>query len=142
MKYIKLYENLRQPTYKRGEIIIWSDNVKNKDVDYDFAKVLFKRLGLELVGEPYDGGFLVKCEPGKEVETAEKVLAKFPEFFDSYEREDIRQPFIWNKIEQITDKVSGLEDFFDKLDKKFVNVKKFNDYVDYIIKDLEELKIK
>jgi hypothetical protein len=57
MKYIKLYENvipLRQPSYKKGEIIIWSDQIKNKDFDYDFAKKLLDQVGLKLVGEPYN----------------------------------------------------------------------------------------
>lgn len=145
MRYIKLFENvipLQQPSYKKGEVIIWSDQLKNKDVDYEFAEKLLKRVGLQIIGEPYDGGFLVKCEPGKEIESAKMAIAKFPEFFDSYQREDIRMPFIWNKMEEITDKVSGIEDFFEKIDKKFINVKKYNDYIDDIINELDNLKIK
>jgi hypothetical protein len=133
---------LRSPVYNKGEIIIWSDNVKNRDVDYDFAEKLLRRVGLKLIGEPYDGGFLVKCEPGKEEESAEKVLARFPEFFDSYEREDIRMPFISNKVEEIKDKVEDIERFFESTLKKNVNVTKYNKYIDDIIKDLDNLKIK
>ena len=107
-----------------------------------FAEKLLKRVNLKLVGEPYDGGFLVKCEPGKEVESAQMAINRFPEFFDSYQREDIRQPFINNKVEEITDKVSGIEDFFERIDKKFINVKKYNDYIDDIINELDNLKIK
>ena len=66
MKYIKLFEEssiygnrntdetsdvtkldtmpLRSPVYQKGEIIIWSDNVKNRDVDYDFAEKLLRRV--------------------------------------------------------------------------------------------------
>jgi hypothetical protein len=145
MRYLKLFENvipLQQPSYKKGEVIIWSDQIKNKDVDYDFAKKLLDRVGLKLVGEPYDGGFLVKCEPGKEVESAKMAINRFPEFFDSYQREDIRMPFIWNKIEEITDKVASIEDFFERTDRKFVNIKKFNAYIDDIINELDNLKIK
>jgi hypothetical protein len=144
MRYLKLFENvipLQQPSYKKGEVIIWSDQIKNKDVDYDFAKKLLDRVGLKLVGEPYDGGFLVKCEPGKEVESAQMAISRFPEFFDSYQREDIRMPFIWNKIEEITDKVASIEDFFERTDRKFVNIKKFNAYIDDIINELDKLKI-
>ena len=83
--------SLRSPVYQKGEIIIWSED---RDVDYDFAEKLLRRVGLQLIGEPYDGGFLVKCEPGKEEESAKKVIERFPEFFDNYEREDIRLPFI------------------------------------------------
>ncbi len=149
MKYIKKFESneeeyngpipLRQPLYKKGEIIIWSSS---KDINYDFAKVLLNRIGLKLVGEPYDGGYLVKCPDGKEVESAEKVIKRFPEFFDSYEREDIREPYINDKIEEIVDKVENIEDFFGKLDKKNVNIKSYNDYIDEIIKDLTDIKIK
>jgi len=70
------------------------------------------------------------------------AINRFPEFFDSYQREDIRQPFITNKVEEITDKVSGIEDFFERIDKKFINVKKYNDYIDDIINELDNLKIK
>ncbi len=142
MRYLKLFENvipLQQPSYKKGEILIWTSD---RDVDYDFAEKLLKRVNLKLVGEPYDGGFLVKCEPGKEVESAQMAINRFPEFFDSYQREDIRQPFINNKVEEITDKVSGIEDFFERIDKKFINVKKYNDYIDDIINELDNLKIK
>jgi len=51
-------------------------------------------------------------------------------------------PFIWNKMEEITDKVAGIEDFFERTDRKFVNIKKFNSYIDDIIKDLNDLRIK
>jgi hypothetical protein len=142
MRYLKLFENvipLQQPSYKKGEILIWTSD---RDVDYDFAEKLLKRVNLKLVGEPYDGGFLVKCEPGKEVESAQMAINRFPEFFDSYQREDIRQPFITNKVEEIIDKVSGIEDFFERIDKKFINVKKYNDYIDDIINELDNLKIK
>lgn len=141
MRYIKLFENripLQQPSYKKGEILIFSEA---RDVDYELAEKLLKRLGLKIVGEPYDRGFLVRCEPGKEVESAEMAIAKYPDFFDSYEREDIRMPYILNKIEEINDKVLGIEDFFEKIDKKIVNIKKFNDYIDDIINDLNDLKI-
>jgi hypothetical protein len=133
---------LRSPVYQKGEIIIWSDNVKNKDVDYDFADKLLKRVGLKLIGEPYDGGFLVKCEPGKEEESAKKVIERFPEFFDSYEREDIRQPFISNKVDEIIDLVEDIERFFESSIKRNVNVTEYNKHIDDIIKELEELKIK
>lgn len=141
MKYIKLFESevpLRQPSYKKGEVLIFSE----RDVDYGFAEKLLKRLGLKLIGEPYDNTFLVKCESGKEVETAEMIITRFPEFFNSYEREDIRMPFIVDKVEKITDKVAGIEDFFERIDKKFINIKKYNDYLDDIINELDDLKIK
>ncbi len=131
--------SLRSPVYQRGEIIIWSED---RDVDYDFAEKLLRRLGLKLIGEPYDRGFLVKCEPGKEEETAKKVIERFPEFFDSYEREDIRQPFISNKVDEIKDKIEDIERFFESSIKRNVNPTKYNKYIDDIIKDLNNLKIK
>jgi hypothetical protein len=51
-------------------------------------------------------------------------------------------PFIVDKVEKITDKVAGIEDFFERIDKKFVNIKKYNDYLDDIISELDNLKIK
>lgn len=133
---------LRSPVYNKGEIIIWSDNVKNRDVDYDFAEKLLRRVGLKLIGEPYDGGFLVKCEPGKEEESAEKVLARFPEFFDSYEREDIRGPFISDKVDDLVGQVEGIVDFFESTLQRNVNAAKYNKYIDDIINELNNLKIK
>ena len=122
MKYLKLFENvipLRQPSYKKGEILIFAED---RDVDYDFAKKLLNRVGLKLIGEPYDRGFLVQCEPGKEVESAEMAISKYPDFFNSYEREDIRMPYISDKIENITVKVASIEDFFERTDRKYLNI--------------------
>jgi hypothetical protein len=164
MKYLKLFENkyterntdetvdattldsmpLRSPVYQKGEIIIWSDFPRGQEnvVDYDFAERLLRRVGLKLIGEPYDNGFLVKCEPGKEEETAKMVIDKYPDFFTNYEREDIRMPFISNKVEKISDKVADIESFFESSIKKNVNITKYNNYIDDIISDLNKLKIK
>lgn len=164
MKYLKLFENkyterntdetvdaatldsmpLRSPVYRKGEIIIWSDFTRGQEnvVDYDFAERLLRRVGLKLIGEPYDNGFLVKCEPGKEEETAKMVIDKYPDFFTNYEREDIRMPFISNKVEKISDKVADIESFFESSIEKNVNVTKYNKYIDDIISDLNKLKIK
>ncbi len=130
---------LRSPVYNKGEILIFS---KDNDVNYDFAKNLLKRVGLKLIGEPYDRTFLVKCESGKEVESAEMVITRFPEFFESYEREDIRMPFIVDKVEKIINKVEDIEGFFESSIKRNVNATKYNKYIDDIIKDLDNLKIK
>lgn len=144
MRYLKHFEGmsekipLRQPIYKKGEILIWSES---RDVDYDFAKKLLKRVGLELIGEPYDRGFLVKCPSGEEISTAKKVIERFPEFFDSYEREDIRVEYISDRVERIGDKVESIEDFFGSLTNKNVNVKKYNAFIDDIIKELTDIKI-
>ena len=151
MKYLKFFESndviddisvpysLKHPLYKRGEIIIWS---KGNDVDYEFAKKLLNRLGLKLIGEPYDGGFLIQCESGKEIEKAKEVINRFPEFFDSYEREDIRQPYINDKVEEIIDDVNEIESFFESTLKKTVNTDLYNKHIDKIINKLTKLKIK
>lgn len=158
MKYLKLFENkyndknteeaidvikldtmaLRSPVYQKGEITIWSES---RYVDYDFAEKLLKRVGLKIIGETYDRGFLVKCEPGKEEETAKMIINRFPEFFDSYEREDIRLPFITDKVEKITDKVADIETFFESTLQRNVNITKYNKHIDDIINDLNKLKI-
>lgn len=164
MKYLKLFENryterntdetvdattldsmpLRSPVYQKGEIVIWSDFPRDQEnvVDYDFAEKLLRRVGLKLIGEPYDRGFLVKCEPGKEEETAKMLINKYPDFFTNYEREDIRLPFITDKVEKISDKVADIESFFESSIDKNVNVTKYNKYIDDIINDLNKLKIK
>lgn len=164
MKYLKLFENkyternseetvdvtkldtmpLRSPVYQKGEVIIWSDFPINQEniVDYDFTEKLLRRLGLKLIGEPYDKGFLVKCEPGKEEETAKMVINKYPDFFTSYEREDIRLPYISEKTEDISSQVEGIVDFFESSIKTNVNVSKYNKYIDDIINELNKLKIK
>jgi hypothetical protein len=130
---------LRSPVYQKGEILIFSEG---RDVDYEFAERLLKRLGLKLIGEPYDRGFLVKCEPGKEVESAKMAIAKYPDFFDSYEREDIRMPYISDKVDVLVGEVEGIVDFFESTLQKNVNSTKYNKYIDNIINELDNLKIK
>jgi hypothetical protein len=51
-------------------------------------------------------------------------------------------PFISNKVEEIKDKVEDIERFFESTLQKNVNSSKYNKYIDDIIKDLDNLKIK
>lgn len=152
MKHIELFEahqrsiepiSLKSPVYQKGEVIIWSDFPINQEniVDYDFAERLLRRLGLKLIGEPYDKGFLVKCEPGKEEETAKMVIDKYPDFFTNYQREDIRYPYIYKKTEDISSQVEGILDFFESSIQRNVNTTKYNKYIDDIISELNKLKI-
>lgn len=69
------------------------------------------------------------------------IINRFPEFFDSYEREYIRLPFITDKVEKISDKVADIETFFESTLQKNVNVTKYNKYIDDIINELNKLKI-
>ena len=130
---------LKQPLYKKGEIIIYSYST---DITSEFITVLLNRHGLELISQVYDNAFLIKCPSGKEIESADSFIKKYPEFFDSYEREDIRVNYIYDKIESIVDRVENIGDFFGNLDKRNINTKSYNDYIDSIIKSLVEIKIK
>lgn len=130
---------LKQPLYKKGEIIIYSYFT---DMNYEATNALLNRHGLELISQIYDNAFLIKCPNGKEIESADSFIKKYPEFFDSYEREDIRMNYIYNKIEDIVDRVEKIEDFFSSSDKRNINTVSYNDYIDSIIKSLVEIKIK
>ncbi len=130
---------LKQPLYKKGEITIYS---YSKDMNYTVAKVLLNRLGLEIITEVYENAFLVKCPNGKEIESAENVIKKYSEFFESYDREDIRINYINDKIINIVDKVENINDFFGRLNKKNINTKEYNDHIDNIIRSLIDIKIK
>ena len=70
------------------------------------------------------------------------VINKYPDFFTSYEREDIRLPYISEKTEDISSQVEGIVDFFESSIKTNVNVSKYNKYIDDIINELNKLKIK
>ena len=130
---------LKQTLYKKGEIIVYSYST---DITSEFVTVLLNRHGLELISQVYDNAFLIKCPSGKEIESADSFIKKYPEFFDSYEREDIRVNYIYDKIESIVDRVEKIGDFFGNLDKRNINTKSYNDYIDSIIKSLVEIKIK
>ena len=106
------------------------------------AKVLLNRLGLEIITEVYENAFLVKCPNGKEIESAENVIKKYSEFFESYDREDIRINYINDKIINIVDKVENINDFFGRLNKKNINTKEYNVHIDNIIRSLIDIKIK
>jgi hypothetical protein len=111
-------------------------------MNYTVNKVLLNRLGLEIITEVYENAFLVKCPNGKEIESAENVMKKYSKFFESYDREDIRINYINDKIINIVNKVENINYFFGILNKKNINTKEYNDYIDSIIKSLVEIKIK
>jgi hypothetical protein len=51
-------------------------------------------------------------------------------------------PFISNKVEEIKDKVEDIERFFESTLQKNINATKYNKYIDDIISELSNLKIK
>lgn len=133
--------SFRSPIYNKGEILIFS-NMYDENMDYNFAKNLIKRAGFEVIGEPYNRVYIVKCEPGKEIECGKIIIEKYPDFFESYEREDIRFDELQDIIDNIVHDVEGIVTFVESSTKKTVNKKEFNDYIDNIINSLNDLKIK
>ena len=132
--------NYKYPQYNRGEIIVWATD---KNMNYNVAKALASKVGYEITGEPFDLAFLVKTEAGKELEAGQELVDNYPEFFQSYEREDIRFMDIESRLTLIMESVDGLGEDFEYTDKrKFIKSNKFNANIDSIIDELNDLKIK
>ena len=92
MKHLKKFNEelvTRFPSLKRGEIVVFAN--RNSDIEYSTVKDLARRLGYEVTGEIYDNGYIVKTKPGEEESSGAAFVENYPEFFDSYEREDIIQ---------------------------------------------------
>jgi len=140
MKHLKKFnEELvpRFPSHNRGEVIVFSN-----DLDYKTAKVIAKKLGYEITGEVRDGDFLVKTPIGEEEQAGADFVDNYPEFFNGYEREDIKDTMIYDEMDGIIDEVSELRDSLGSLNKfgKSMLPDGWNDNIDKIITRLQNTK--
>ena len=131
----------RNPQYTKGEILVFPTN------DYTSGKfkkgdgiigAVCKSLGYEHDETYYVGDyFLVKCPVGQEEIAGETILKRYPEFFDNYERRDIRNENLYKIIDHINNDIGELEDM---IGKTFLS-NQWNVQIDEIIRDLNKIKI-
>ncbi len=108
MKYIKPINEWKSPAYTRGEVTIFTK--RSSDVDFDFAQKIAKLLGYEVKEQVYDNAYVVLCEPGKEEQCGSAFVEDYPEFFESYEREDVRSTKLTDIGDDIKERVQDLMD--------------------------------
>lgn len=130
----------RFPSHKRGEVVVFAN--RKADIGYDTVKDLARKLGYEVTGEIYDNGYIVKTEPGEEESAGAVFVENYPEFFDSYEREDVKDTFIYDECDNIISDIETIRDSVGNLNEfgKSVLPEDWNQNIDEIIKKLEDLK--
>jgi hypothetical protein len=143
MKHLRKFnEELvsRFPSHKKGEVVVFAN--RNADIGYGTVKDLAKKLGYEVTGEIYDNGYIVKTKPGEEESAGAVFVENYPEFFDSYEREDIKDTYICDECDDIISELEGIRDSVGELNEfgKSVLSKDWNQNIDEVIKRLEKLK--
>ena len=143
MKHLKKFnEELvsRFPQYKRGEVIVFTNR---SDADYELVKHLTRKLGYEVVGEYLDDGYVIKVPIGKEKESGQDFVDNYPEFFTSWHREDVKDSYLWDEIEDISKHVQELSDKLGNLNKfgSTMIPKDWNEHIDDVIERLQKIKI-
>ena len=136
-KILKEAPVTRFPQQNRGEVIVCS----SRDVDYDMAKKLAIKLGYDITGESHDYCYVVKTPVGEEEQSGQDFIDNYPEFFNSWEREDNRYMEIVNIVDNLKEEIDYIEDFFEYSDRRrFINEDEFNEHIDKIIGQLNKLK--
>jgi hypothetical protein len=99
-------------------------------------------LGYEAIGQAYDSGYIIKCEPGQEQQCGSDFVDNYPEFFESHEREDIKDTYLYDECEDIIDDIEDLRDSIGNLNSfgRSSLPKDWNDRIDEVIKRLENIK--
>lgn len=143
MKHLRKFNEelvTRFPSHKRGEIVVFAN--RNADIGYNTVKDLARKLGYEVTGEIYDNGYIVKSEPGQEEKAGAAFVENYPEFFDSYEREDVKDTYIYDECDNIISEIEAIRDSVGNLNKygKSVLPDDWNQNIDEVIKRLEDLK--
>ena len=143
MKHLKKFNEelvTRFPSHRKGEVVVFVN--RNADIGYDTVKDLARKLGYEVTGEIYDNGYIVKAEPGHEEKAGAAFVENYPEFFDSYEREDVKVTYIYDECDNIISEIEAIRDSVGNLNKygKSVLPEEWNQNIDEVIKKLEDLK--
>lgn len=143
MKHLRKFNEelvTRFPSHKRGEIVVFAN--RNADIGYNTVKDLARKLGYEVTEEIYDNGYIVKSEPGQEEKAGAAFVENYPEFFDSYEREDVKDTYIYDECDNIISEIEAIRDSVGNLNEwgKSVLPDDWNQNIDEVIKRLEDLK--
>ena len=140
MRFLRNFnESSKYPLYKKGELILFTKN----RISLSTAKDIAKSLGYDLEEGPHgDKTFIVYCEPGQEKTVGSAFVDNYPEFFDSWERRDLRLEYIYDKVDGLKSKLDSIINYFEYSDnRKFIDSEKFNNNIDSIISELQKMKI-
>lgn len=133
--------NVKYPQFKKGKVLIHTGF--RDDLDIPFVEKICNVLGCKLSCEFYNGMYEIETPIGEEVKVAMDFIDNYPEFFESYERIDIRVDYISDIVERVKGNTQELFDnyigFTDN--KRIINTSDFNGDIDKIIDDLNSLKI-
>ena len=148
MKHIKPFNESKMPQYKKGEILVFSNESEQ------FVKSICDKLGFTSLGRlpipdpihPTSGKrmgksseiYIIKTEVGKEEETGKIFLEEYPEFFWGYERRDLRDENLYDGI-AMTQYL--LDELKPMIGYKFLDEEKWNKKLEEMISSLNRLKI-
>jgi hypothetical protein len=143
MKYLKLFNEklIDMPMFNRGEIVVYANRKNN--VDMSTVEDIAKRFGYKVKDKIHDNGYIIECEPGQEKIAGSDFVDNYPEFFDSYEREDIKDTYIINACNDIIEDVDALIDSVGNINEfgRSQLPKDWNDNIERIINKLNNIKI-
>jgi hypothetical protein len=143
MKHLRKFnEELvpNMPLYKRGETIVWLR--RDAGISESTVKDIAKKLGYEIGDQAYDNGYVVKCEPGMEKQCGSDFIDNYPEFFESHEREDIKDTYLYDEFDDIISDINELRDSVGNLNKfgKSTLPNDWNEKIDKVIYRLKNIK--
>ena len=135
----KEFNNTISPQIEKGKIVIFPHS--GDGVDVSFIEIFCQKLGYKYLDE-FGGGFLIETPHGEEDKVGKDFNESYPEFFQGYERRDLRYLHVNDKIFKISEDVNCIGDYIEYTDsRRFVDPIAFNLYIDKIINDLNSLKI-
>lgn len=123
---------------KRGEIIVVSKRRLSTDLVSDIAE----NLGYSFVDQ-LDGRYeyIIKTPVGKENSAGQDFVDNYPEYFESFYRQDVRGDHVNSELEEVKDLIDDLLDnSYGDYDKGLIN-SDWNEKIDYILEKLESLKL-
>lgn len=129
-----LSENYKIPHYSKGEVLIFPHE-RHKGMD---VSGMANELGYEVDGAYNMGGdyYLIKTPVGHEMEAGQDFIDNYPEFISSYERRDVRQEDLYDRLDHINDMFGSLQ---DSVGSTIMN-DNWNKSIDVIIQELNKLK--
>jgi hypothetical protein len=129
-----LSENYKIPHYSKGEILIFPHE-RHKGMD---ISGMANELGYE-EDEAYDvlgDYFLIKTPVGHEEEAGQDFIDNYPEFISAYERRDLRQEELYDRLDHINNMFGSLQDSVGST----IMDDSWNERIDVIIQELNKLK--
>lgn len=116
-KFSSINESKLLPHYTKGEVFVFS-SVRDIDISIFASELGYKQ-------KPYDVDFygpdmfLIECPIGKEIQCGKDFVENYPEFFTGYERRNIRDEQIYQKLEDV---IRIITDIRDEVGTKFMDI--------------------